>query len=98
MRKVNQIPWEIISTYYWEFVLRGDGTYNECGNEPDDSRQEGKGLGSLPASAYIVAVADKVPVPDTSTRKLVDCVDQETESSEPGEGDEHINWIMLECL
>jgi hypothetical protein len=55
LRKVNQIPWKVINIDSWGLVLGSDGTYNERRNEPDNSGQEGKGLGSLPASTYIVA-------------------------------------------
>lgn len=51
-------------------------------DEPKNGREEGKGLGSFPATAVGV-ISDVAPVPNATTGEVIDAVDEEAEGSEP---------------
>jgi len=77
--------------------LRYCVTYHERRNKPNNSGQESEGFGSLPTSAHVTAV-EEVPVKDSSAWEMVNSVDEQTECSEPCEGDKNVNWSLLDHL
>lgn len=72
-------------------LAEGKPDTNKSRDKPDNSRQKGESLGSLPARTK--RVASKMPGPDAAAGQLVDGVDENTKGSEPAEGDENVHWI-----
>lgn len=62
---------------------------DEGRHDPDDGGQEAERFGGLPARTE--RVTPEVPRPNASAGQVVDSVDEDTESSEPGEGDEDVH-------
>lgn len=77
-----------------ELGFKKKNTYHNSRGKPDNSRQEGKRLSSLPTAAD-VAVEEPVPVPDTAAVEFLDRVDQDTKSSEPRKRDNDIDWRSI---
>jgi hypothetical protein len=63
-------------------------TYHNGRHKPDNGRQEAESLGRLPASAD--SITTKAPGPDAAAWQVVNSVDQDTESSKPGKGNQNI--------
>lgn len=65
-------------------------TYHNARDHPHAGGNETEGLGGFPATAGI-AMGDASPVPGTSTAGLVDGIDEDTKSGEPGARDNNVN-------
>lgn len=57
--------------------------------DPENSREEAERFGGLPARAE--RVTPEMPGPNATAGQVVDGVDEDTESSEPGERDENVH-------
>lgn len=71
-------------------VIRKD-THHNARDEPDKGGDESESLSGLPATTRVTA-QEAIPVPDASTVELMNGVDEDTESSEPGEGENNVDY------
>lgn len=71
-------------------IAESEPNANKGRHDPDNSRQKAERLSGLPARTE--RVTPEVPGPDAAARHVIDSVDEDAKSSEPGEGDEDVHW------